>query len=44
MKKMLSIVLLGIVVVSLALTGCDNRSDAEKQMDALKKDANSLLK
>jgi hypothetical protein len=44
MKRLVSLLVIGIVVASLALTGCEKKSDAEKALDSMKQDANSLLK
>jgi hypothetical protein len=44
MKKALTLVLVASVVTTLALTGCEKKSDAEKALDGLKKDAQSLTK
>ncbi len=44
MKKVLSVLVIGIVIAGLALSGCEKKSDAEKALDSLKKDANALTK
>jgi len=44
MKKMMALLVLVSVVTTIALTGCEKKSDAEKAFDGLKKDAQSLTK
>lgn len=44
MKKVMSVLVIGIVIAGLALSGCEKKSDAEKALESMKKDANSMLK
>ncbi|MFC1809347.1 hypothetical protein ACFL3D_04420 [Candidatus Omnitrophota bacterium] len=44
MKKILSLCIVGILVVGLALTGCEKKSDTEKAFDSLKKDVEGIGK
>jgi len=44
MKKGLSILVIGILVLGVALSGCEQKSDAEKALDGLKKDVKGLTK
>jgi outer membrane murein-binding lipoprotein Lpp len=44
MKKVVSLMILAVVIAGLSLSGCEKKSDAEKAMDGLKKDMQSLTK
>ena len=44
MKKITTFCVISILVVGLALTGCEKKSDSEKALDGLKKDVKSMTK
>jgi outer membrane murein-binding lipoprotein Lpp len=44
MKKIMTLVIVSAVISTLAFSGCEKKSDAEKAFDGLKKDAQSLTK
>jgi len=44
MKRLTGLLVISMIIASIALTGCEQKSDAEKALDSMKKDANSLLK
>ena len=44
MKKVLSLCVLGLIVTTLALSGCEKKSDTEKALEGMKKDAESMVK
>jgi hypothetical protein len=44
MKKTVSVLIVSIIVLGLAVSGCQKKSNAEKSMDKLQKDASGILK